>query len=193
MKHDLRLQRTVTELLLARPNLTRQDILREMPLRPATLCAAVQNLIHAGLVEEPERKGFKTGRRPSPLRLCGGYGCFLGVELDIHETMGVCIDAAGTTLAVARVASGVRPRDINVAKADVGAVISDLRHQLAGGAPPVRGIGFADPGLVDTRHGTAIKAVNIAGWENVPVTEWLHAEFGGDGMVLPAVSAQAYA
>jgi glucokinase len=41
----------------------------------------------------------------------------------------------------------------------------------------VSGIGFADPGVVDSDNAVSRKAVNIPGWENAATGEWLEGEF----------------
>lgn len=162
----------VTESVLARGRVTRQELLAELDIRPATLFDLVRHLARKGFVEEPERKGARTGRRASPISVRHDYGLFVGIGLELTGIQGVCIDARGEVLA-----STFRkpPPGMNAAAAReaVVSVIAEIRRKLGARAKAIRGIGLDDPGVIDFETGTSVLAVNIPGWKNLATAKWL--------------------
>ena len=186
------LERVILELLLAESQITRKRILEASPTRPATLLAVVSDMARRGILHEPQRTGRNTGSRASLIELNPRSGLFIGLELDLNATTGVCVDAQGKILFQERLTAEV-PLDRSAAQEQVAAVIEKLRHQLGADWALVRGLGFADPGLVDTRRGVSLKAVNLAGWEQLPTGDWLAKLSGLPVQVVGAPFARAYA
>jgi predicted NBD/HSP70 family sugar kinase len=182
----------IIQLLLAERRITRKRVLEVQPMRMATLLAVVKDMVQRGLVHEPERTGRNTGSRSSPIELNPDYGIFLGIELDVAAVTAVGLDANGDERAVVRLLFD-RPPDRARAQAGVAQALGKLRRRLAKEKTPIRGLGFADPGLVDTAAAESLKAVNIAGWEKLPTAAWLRELAGVPVQVLPGSSARAYA
>ena len=66
---------------------------------------------------------------------------------------------------------------LSACRNEIRAVLRSLREQTGKDWKKIRGIGFADPGLVDVAHGISLRAVNVPGWENAKTGEWLSSEY----------------
>jgi glucokinase len=192
MKTKTLLLRQVVEALLNRSSITRQQILNEFPVRPATLFDAVRYLTQEGFLEEPERRTKRTGRKASPICIRRQYGYFLGIDFDLTQTLGVVIDAQGEVIHSTRQLSGIR-KNIKTARAEIQAVIRDLRGKLGAQWKLVKGVGFADPGLVETHAGVSVKAVNVPGWDQLETAKWLQAVAGVSSVIYSNTAVRAYA
>jgi predicted NBD/HSP70 family sugar kinase len=178
--------------LITRGQATRGEILEALPIRPATLSVLLQTLVRRGVLEEPDRKGKHTGRRASPVRIHRDQAYFTGVHLDFPCTVGVCIDAGGEVVAVARRDSPA-PKTRRQAEREIKEVIAELRRILGARWKRVQGVGFADPGVVDVQAGVSIRAVNLDGWEGLPTQRWLEQITGVEARISPDTAARAYA
>ena len=158
-------------------NTTRSELIEQWQLRPGTLLKAVDALKADGLVMEPNRKGKKTGRRASELQLNSEYGCFIGIDLHIHYTAGIIMDLAGNILAETFIGSETA-KNANIARSEIAECIKMLKKQLEADHPPILGLGFADPGLVDQSSGKSLVAVNLPGWHDFDIRAWLNNNFG---------------
>ncbi len=167
---------------------TRGEMTEKWQLRPGTLLKAVDALKANGLIVEPNRQGKKTGRRASELALNREYGCFIGIDLHIHYTAGVIMDLAGNILAETFIHSETA-KNANIARSEIAECIKTLKQQLAADHPPLLGLGFADPGLVDQDNGRALVAVNLPGWHNFNISAWLKNSFGIEHLTVTASAA----
>ena len=113
-------------------------------------------------------------------------------NLDIAVTTGLCVDTQGQVLFQQRLPAAA-PLDRSAAQAQVTAMLAQLRQRLGADWALVRGLGFADPGLVDTRRGISLKAVNVDGWEQIPTADWLTKLSGLPVQIIGAPFARAYA
>ena len=154
----------------------RPELIELTGARAASVLAAVDELKAAGWLREPGRGAGRTGRR-SPELVCNPDHCrFIGVDLQLRRTVGVMIDAAGGIVAERELA--VSRRSFADARREIARVLGGLREAAGSEWELVRGIGFADPGMVDTERGISLRAVNVPGWENLATAEWLTGEFG---------------
>ncbi len=171
MKND-ELKDILLQKLLLYPRLSRQEFLDMHPCRPASMLAAINELKSAGIVVEPDRIKAKTGRRSPALTVNPGFGAFAGLELQPRKLLGVLMDGSENPLAEAAVEF---PNGITAAAVPgkLAELLDALRTRQPRHAPHWRGIGFADPGLVDLDKQQSLRAHNVSGWFNVPVTEWL--------------------
>jgi glucokinase len=92
------------------------------------------------------------------------------------------IDLGGSKIAGAIVANGkiLEKRIVPTPQTGAAAVIEamlELGHELLKLSPNVRAIGVGSPGSVDVVNGIVRVAVNIAGFENVPLRDALAAGF----------------
>lgn len=178
--------------LVTRGPATRGEILDALPIRPATLSSLVQDMVRRGVLEEPMRKGIRTGRRASPIRIRPDQASFLGVHLGFSGAVGVCMDAAGEVVAVIQHESPML-KTRRQAEREIKEVIAELRRNLGARWKRVQGVGFADPGVVDAQAGVSVRAVNLEGWEHLPTRRWLEQITGVATNIYPDTAARAYA
>ena len=172
------LQKLILRRLLLYGRTTRPELVALTGCRAATVFEAIDALKASGMVVEPERRGKKTGRRAPELECNRACACFIGIELKQDGIIAVATDCAGDILEDCEerpAAPFASPAD---AKSGILRCISELRRQLGEKWASVRGIGFADPGVVDIANGVSVRAVNFPGWENIAVGEWLSRECG---------------
>ena len=192
MKRTSEIEYGILSLLLAEKRITRKRVLDANPIRPATVLTVIQAMVQHGLLREPERSGKNTGSRASPIELNPDYGCFMGIELDVRAAVALAIDTQGRTIATCRIPFAAPPNRAAAQEA-VSSAVKQVRLELSASRIPLRALGFADPGLVDTAAGVSIRAVNIEGWERLPTAAWFREQVGVPVHLLPGPSARAYA
>ena len=172
------LQKLILRRLLFYGRTTRPELVALTGSRAATVFEAIDALKETGLVVEPERHGKKTGRRAPELDCNGDYACFAGVDLQIDGIIGVVTDSRGDTIEQYEEQLSAPRRDLDDARGEILRCLAALRQRIGDKWRLVRGVGFADPGLVDTDRGISIRAVNVPGWENLATGDWLAKECG---------------
>jgi predicted NBD/HSP70 family sugar kinase len=191
MRRKEQLSQEVLAILLREGEAVRSELIRRLDARPATLFGVIRDLAEKGLIEDEARNGRGTGRKAAPIRLNGACAHFLGVDFDVERTVAVRIDATGAVIE-----STVMPsepgKDAESGRTEILEAIRSVRGLDGPEEPPLAGIGFADPGLVDVEAGVSRSAVNIPGWKNVPVGEWLLDQTTLAARVVPAATARAY-
>lgn len=142
----------------------------------ASITERVKELSRSSLLEEAGTTESDRGRRQVLLRLNPQSGFVVGVEFDADHIIGVVVDMEARVIARSR---RILPREQRKDPIIQGIVetIDDVLRQL-GGREKIRGIGVADPGLVDSRRGMAVLSTTIKEWRDVPVKEILESRFG---------------
>ena len=171
MRND-ELKDVILEKLLLHPRLTRQEFLELHPCRPASMLHAINELKSAEIVIEPDRTGAKTGRRSPALAINPAFGAFVGLELQPQRLLGVLLDGAGNLLrrAALEFPAGITAQAI---PGKLEHILAELRDAAPEWRTLWRGIGFADPGLVDVVRQRSLRAHNVPGWTAAPVNGWL--------------------
>ena len=166
------LKQILLRYLLLHGRSTRPELVAMTGVRAATVFEAIDELKDEGIVQEPERRGKKTGRK-APELSCSADCCHIvGVELHLTGCIGVIIDANGEVIRCADHPAGERKTLLEV-KREILEVLQHL-HDLAGeNWRLVRGLGFADPGLVDIERNYSIRAVNIPAWQELETGKML--------------------
>ena len=178
------LKKTILRHLLLHRRATRPELVALTGIRAATVFEAIAELKSARLVVEPERRGKRTGRRAPGLEIAPESFCTLGVELRPSGCIGVIIDGAGEELFSHRV-SGESASSLEEVKCCLLSLLQNLREQAADDWKRVRGLGFADPGLVDVSRRFSIRAVNVPGWRDLETGKYLDSVSGLPAMVWP--------
>jgi glucokinase len=98
--------------------------------------------------------------------------------LDVGGTTikGAVVDHAGTVLSRKRRPTPARDRPAEEVLAAVVAAVGELVGAAPAGVA-VRGVGLVVTGIVDERHGLAVRAENV-GWRNVPVRSLIEQATG---------------
>lgn len=174
MSRKEHLQKLILRRLLLYGRTTRPELVALTGCRAATVFEAIDALKASGMVIEPERRGKKTGRRAPELECNRACACFLGLELQPSGVIGVVTDSCGDTLE--QYEERFAASNADTARAAIKRCMSALLQRIGDKRELLRGVGFADPGLVDLDRGLSIRAVNLPGWENVATGEWLARE-----------------
>jgi glucokinase len=173
--------------------LTRLEFIKEHNIRAATVFSAVDELKKSGIISEPDRKGEKTGRKSPPLQLNPDYANFVGLELQGSRLTGLIIDAGGEIVnrAVLNLEGEQNTRKLTLA---VDQILLRLKSHNENDWTKVKGIGFADPGLVDIKNKISLRAVNVPGWENIETGRMLKQMTAcSETLVVPETMARTFA
>ena len=185
MSRRSELKKEILRHLLIFGKATRPELVALTGGRAATLFEAIDELKAEGAIEEPERRGKKTGRRAPELCCPADFCHIIGVELRVSGCCGVISDANGKILHKYELASHVPRRTLSESRREILALLQKLRDMAGDDWNKIRGIGFADPGLVDPSGSHSIKAVNVPGWENLATGDWLRKASGLPSGVWP--------
>jgi len=150
--------------------LTRLEFINSRGIRAATVFSAVDELKSEGLICEPGRKGAKTGRKSPSLKLNPAYAYFAGLELQSNKLTGLIIDNSGEiiTHTSLNLDDTEDTRKLTLA---VDQILLRLKTQADCEWGRMKGIGFADPGLVDIENKISVRAVNLPGWQNIEISD----------------------
>lgn len=171
------LQKLILKRLLFYGRTTRPALVSLTGSRAATVFEAIDELKSAGLVAEPERRGKKTGRRAPELDCNPDHSYFIGIDLQIDGVIGVVANCRGEIVDRYEGSIASPRQKLEDARTEIVQCVQHLRQRLGEKWSLVHGIGFADPGLVDTANNISLRAVNVPGWENHRTGEWLTGEF----------------
>lgn len=188
-KSDLRTE-IIRQMLLC-SSITRPELVRRTGTRAATVFEVVDELKREGILSEPDRRGRKTGRRAPALSFHPDHLWCAGIDFQVRRTRGVVADMTGKIRAEAELAAPERT-SLHACRNEIREVLRRLREQLGERWNLVKGIGFADPGLVDVEKGISIRAVNVPGWENAQTGKWLESENAVRAKLWPECTVKTY-
>ena len=172
-KQDLR--SVILEYLFRNGSFSRPEIVEITGMRPGTVFDEVNQLKQQGCILEPARAGKYTGRKAPALTLNPDYLWTAGIDFQVHRTIGVVTDFTGQIQYSAEV-SAVARKNLTGCRNEVREILQQLHAQTGKSWEKIRGIGFADPGLVDVSSGKSIRAVQVPGWEDIETGKWLAEE-----------------
>lgn len=188
-KSDLRTE-IIRQMLLC-SSITRPELVRRTGTRAATVFEVVDELKREGILSEPDRRGRKTGRRAPALSFHPDHLWCAGIDFQVRRTRGVVADMTGKIRAEAELAAPERT-SLHACRNEIREVLRRLHEQLGERWNLVKGIGFADPGLVDVEKGISIRAVNVPGWENAQTGKWLESENAVRAKLWPECTVKTY-
>ncbi|MFA6131435.1 MAG: ROK family protein, partial [Patescibacteria group bacterium] len=173
--------------------MTRNSLIHQFHLRPASLYGVIQQLKSENLLIEPNRTTVRTGRKPSLIALNPDYAQYLGIEIRSDCLIGVVIDAQGTRVDQMVIKWEGMP-DVSKVHAHLLEMVRDFRSKHShGGSRKIHYVGLADAGIVDSARGLSLKAVHITGWELVEIRDWMTHQTGIPSHVMSANNARAFA
>ena len=183
MKKD-NLRSVILENVLQQGEVTRPELVDSAGVRAASVFEAVDGLKREGILHEPDRQGKRTGRKAPLLKLNPDHFWTAGIDFQVRRTIGSVTDLAGHVLHTVELPALERGT-LAACRNEIRAVLRILQEETGRQWSKVKGIGFADPGLVDVRQGLSIRAVNVPGWDNARTGEWLSRENGVPAAVWP--------
>lgn len=182
----------LVSLLVEQGSTTRPQCIDRLGVRAASLLEAIDHLKTLGLLQEPSRVGMRTGRRAPRLEFAPDYFWTVGIDFQEERVLGVVSDLSGVARHSVEIPG--RGRDtVEECWRDIHEAMGRLKKACGADWKRVRGIGFADPGLVDMTMGRSIRAVNLAGWRDVPTQRVLEERYGIPTKLWPECAVRTHA
>ncbi len=151
--------------------ISRADIARRTHLTRTTVSSQVAALLDEGLVEEIGFGPSSGGKAPILLQIAKDARYLISLNLAYDQFTGAIINLAGEIKAMLQLpVKGQRGIEAQALAQDI------LEPLLQQSWQPIVGIGISTPGLVDTREGRIIQAVNL-GWEDFPLARTLSHKY----------------
>ncbi|HEX5810066.1 MAG TPA: ROK family transcriptional regulator, partial [Anaerolineales bacterium] len=162
----------VLKTIFDHETISRAGIARLTQLTRTTVSELVSGLVAEGLVEEVG-PGSSTGGKPSILlRLVADSRYLIGVNLAQNKFIASLLNLRGDIRKTVEVP--VQGEDAREAIRLVYKILDPLvREQWK----PIVGIGVGAPGLINTRAGTVVNAVNLD-WQELPLGHLLQERYG---------------
>ena len=150
---------------------SRAEIARLTQLTRTTVSEVVSGLLAEGLIEEVG-PGSSSGGKPSILlRLIADARYVIGINLAQHRFIASVVNLRGDIKKTVE----VPVRDDDGEKA-IELVYQILDQLLDGSYRPIVGIGVGTPGLINTRAGIVLSAVNLE-WQDLPLARLLEDRY----------------
>ena len=186
------IRQEILEELCHKGKLTRVEFSRRTGLRAATVFEVIDKLKAEGVISELERKGKRTGRVSPVISLNADHIWLVGIDFQFNRTIGLISNLNGETIVTAEV-PGLSRNGIDACCGEIRTLIRMLKKKAGANWSKVKGVGFADPGMVDIGKGVSLKAVNISGWENFNTADWLLRETGiSTRLIIPETLAGTF-
>ncbi len=152
--------------------ISRAEVARSTGLTRTTVSDVVGDLLGEGIVEEVGRGPSSGGKAPILLSIVGDARHVIGLDLGEGTFAGALVNLRGEIRRVIELPVDGRNGD------DALAIVFRLVDELiAEAVSPPLGIGVGTPGLVDTRTGTILWAVNLD-WQDLPLGGLLTERYG---------------
>ena len=161
----------VLKTIFEHATISRAEIARLTKLTRATVSELVANLIGEGLVEEVGLGSSIGGKSPILLSLVADARYLIGMNLAQDKFIGAVVNLRGEIKATAEIP--VSGGDGQQALQLVYQILDRLVHN---GHKPIVGIGVGTPGLVNTREGIVLNAVNLD-WQDLPLGQLLRSRY----------------
>ncbi|MSO49811.1 MAG: ROK family transcriptional regulator [Acidobacteria bacterium] len=157
--------------------ISRADLAKVTRLSPPTVSALVEDLLHeVGLMYEVGMGTSNGGRPPVLLQFNGEFGYLVGVDVGSRTLRVALADLQGRVLARRQVptdpAGGVAIVD------QLCAVVREVFATTRRDPAKLYAVGVGAPGMTDVHAGRVIRAVNLAGWVDLPLRDLVEARLG---------------
>jgi predicted NBD/HSP70 family sugar kinase len=161
----------VLKLLFDHDTISRAEIARITGLTRTTVSDVIANQIAEGLVEEVGVGASIGGKNPILLSLVADSRYLIGLNLAHDQFCGAIVNLRGDVKDM--VCHPVPGRNREHALASVYEILDAL---VAKPWKPLVGIGIGTPGLVNTREGMVVSAVNLD-WKDLPLAHLLEERY----------------
>jgi N-acetylglucosamine repressor len=167
----------VTEAVVRRFGpISRVGIFDLTKIRRTTISLITRELLDEGRLIVVGRSNNPLGRKQVLLQLNEEFGFIVGIEFDDKQVV------AGVLNLHPRVKHSVsEPTNLSEGKDGLISQLQSIVTRVIADAGLNRaqllGIGIADPGLVDSRHGVAVVATTIDFWNDVPLQKLFEERF----------------
>jgi N-acetylglucosamine repressor len=185
----------VLQLIHAKRDISRTELVRQTGLSAASITAIVQSLIDKALVVESGHNSSALGRKPVSLRLRDDAGFLVGVDLGSFYTRVVVTDIRGALVYKQESETGMSDgRDLVLSR-----TLKAIHKAIDDSKTPkhaFKGIGIGHSGVIDVSKGVVLsfpRPGQMTEWKNVPLRDILEREFGVPCLLEDSVRAIATA
>lgn len=161
----------VLQTIFGHDSVSRAEIARLTHLTRTTVSEIVNGLLEEGLVEEIGIGESIGGKSPILLSLAADSRHLIGLNLAQDKFIGAIVNLRGEIKEV--VEAPVQDKDGEKALDLVFQIIGRLLKKKI---KPIVGIGIGTPGLVNTRDGIVVNAVNLD-WRDLPLGQLLEKKY----------------
>ena len=152
-------------------SISRAEVARVTRLTRTTVSEVVNSLLKEGLVEEIGKGESIGGKTPILLSIVADSRYMIGLNLAQDKFVGAIVNLRGEIKEMLEVS--VFDDDGQKALESVYQIINQLIRRKY---KPIIGIGIGTPGLVMTREGIVLNAVNLD-WQDLPLGDLLQKKF----------------
>ncbi|MCC6261855.1 MAG: ROK family transcriptional regulator [Anaerolineales bacterium] len=161
----------VLRTLFSHELISRAEIARITNLTRTTVSEVVSGLLKEGLVDEVGRGESLGGKSPILLSIVPDARYLIGLNLGQDKFIGAIVNLRGEIKETVEIK--VNDSDGNNALELIYQILDELIDK---GVKPIVGIGVGTPGLVNTREGVIVNAVNLA-WKDLPLAGLLEKKY----------------
>ncbi len=161
----------VLRTLFSHELISRAEIARITNLTRTTVSEVVSGLLKEGLVDEVGRGESLGGKSPILLSIVPDARYLIGLNLGQDKFIGAIVNLRGEIKETVEIK--VNDSDGNNALELIYQILDELIRK---GIKPIVGIGVGTPGLVNTREGVIVNAVNLA-WKDLPLAGLLEKKY----------------
>lgn len=175
----------VLKIIFDRETISRAEIARITSLTRTTVSDIVADLLDEGLVSEIGVGPSQIGKSPILLSLVEDSRYVIGLNLALDQFCGAVVNLRGKIQKMV-----VLPVSDSSGKDALGAVYEILDQLIDSPYAPLVGIGVGTPGLINSRDGIVVNAVNLD-WQDLPLARLLEDRYGLPVQVLNDSQAAA--
>jgi len=161
----------VVRTVFAHESISRAEVARITNLTRTTVSEIVNGLLEERLVEEIGRGESIGGKMPILLSVVSDSRFLIGLNLAQDKFIGAILNLRGEIKEMVEIP--VSGEDGKTALDLVYQIIDQLMKKRI---KPIVGIGVGTPGLVNTREGVVVNAVNLD-WQNLPLGNLLEKKY----------------
>ncbi len=161
----------VLRTIFSNESISRAQVARITQLTRTTVSDVVNGLLAEGLVEEVGRGKSIGGKSPILLSIVADSRYLIGLNLAQDKFVGAIVNLRGEIKEMVEVP--VHDDDGQNALESVYQIINQLVRKKM---KPIVGIGVGAPGLINTREGIVLTAVNLD-WQDLPLGQLLQKKY----------------
>jgi len=161
----------VLQTIFSHDSISRAEVARITHLTRTTVSDVVTGLLSAGLVEEIGHGESIGGKSPILLSIVTNSRYMIGLNLAQDKFVGAVVNLRGEIKEIVE----IPVHDDNGENA-IKLVYQILDQLTRKKFKPLVGIGVGTPGLVNTREGVVVNAVNLE-WQNLPLGKLLEKKY----------------
>lgn len=156
--------------------ISRTQLGQSTHIRMPVVTALIRDLIEQGILVESGRSTAGRGRKQILLSLNGRHGFVVGIEFDLDHMMALGVDVCGNIVTQRSRPMPAQKTNAAILKGLISlteAVIRESGYERSA----LKGIGVADPGIVDSKEGVSLLCSLLPEWRNVPLRRLVESHF----------------